>query len=251
MRPGVLRRALVVVGCSALAATASACESTQSQSAKIARAGGAAEVASTLHLGAANRDVRASDVTLLSGGGRQAVAVKLTSTSSRVQREVPLLVKVTGAGGKVVYSNASGAEALLSHVTLLRAHSSAWWIDDEVLATGAASAAKVSVGTGRAQPDARTAALTARATHVSVQGTTTTVNGVVGNHGAQARSSVPVFAVAVRGGKAVAAGRAVVALVPAHSSAVTFDVPLIGDATGAKIELTALPGAAVAGGGLK
>jgi hypothetical protein len=252
MRPGVLRQALVVVGCGALAVTASACESTQSESAKIAREGGAAQVASTLRLGAVNRDVRASDVTLLSGGGRQAVAVKLTSTSSRTQREVPLLVKVTGAGGKVVYSNASGAEALLSHVTLLRPHSTAWWVDDEVLATGAASSAKVSVGTGHGSPRAtRSGALSANVTGVSAQGSATTVSGVVANHTGQAQSGVPVFAMAVRGGKVVAAGRAVVASLPAHAGAATFDLPLIGDATGAKIELSALPGAAAAGGGLK
>ncbi len=253
MRPGVLRRALVVVGCAALAATVSACESTQSESAKIAREGGAAEVASTLKLGAANRDVRVSDVTLVSGGGRKAVAVKLTSTSSRAQREVPLLVTVTGAGGKVVYSNVTGAEALLSHVTLLRAHASAWWVDDEVLTSAAAMAAKVSVGTGqRSRSDTRLVALSARTTHVAEQADVTTVSGVVANRTAKMQSGVPVFAVAVRGGKVVAAGRAVVASVPVHASApASFDVPLIGDATSAKIELAALPGAAAASGGLK
>jgi len=253
MLPGVLRRALVVVGCAALAATVSACESTQSESAKIGREGGAAQVASTLKLGTANRDVRVSDVSLVSGGGRKAVAVRLTSRSSRAQREVPLLVTVTGAGGKVVYSNATGAEALLSHVTLLRAHASAWWVDDEVLTSAAATAAQVSVGTGRRSgPDARPAALSARTTHVAEQAGVTTVSGVVTNRAARPQSGVPVFAVAVRGGRVVAAGRAVVASVPAHASApASFAVPLIGDATGAKIELAALPGAVAASGGLK
>jgi hypothetical protein len=253
MRPGVLSRALVVVGCAALAVTASACESTQSESAKIAREGGAAEVASTLKLGAANRDVRVSDVTLVSGAGRKAVAVKLTSTSSRAQREVPLLVRVTGAGGKVVYSNATGAEALLSHITLLRPHASVWWVDDEVLTSAAATAAKVSVGSGqRLRRETRSGALSAKTTHVAAQGGVTTLSGVVVNHSAKAQSGVPVFAVAVRGGRVVAAGRAVVASVTVHASApASFDLPLIGDATGAKIELAALPGAAAASGGLK
>jgi hypothetical protein len=253
MRPGVLRRALVVVGCGALAVTASACESTESESAKIARHAGAAEVASALKLGAANRDVRVSDVTLLTGGGRKALAVKLTSSSSRAQREVPLLVKVTGAGGKLLYSNASGAEALLSHITLLAAHSSTWWVDDELLTSATAIAAKVNVGTGRrSRPDSRSGALSANTTHVAVQAGTTTVSGVVANHTGKAQSSVPVFAVALRGGKVVAAGRAIVGSVPVDVSApASFDVPLVGDATGAKIELTALPGAGAAGGGLK
>jgi hypothetical protein len=254
MRPGLLRRALVVVGCGALAVTASACRSTESESAKIAREGSTTAAASTLKLGAANREVRASNVTLMSGGGRKAVAVELTSTSSSPQREVPLRVNVTGSAGKLVYSNATGAEVLLSHVTLLRPHASVWWVDDEVLATAKVAAANVSVGTGqRSRPDARAAALSAKATHVATQAGMTTVTGVVANHTGKAQSSVPVFAVAVRGGKVVAAGRAVVASVPAGAALATpFDVPLVGDASGAKIELTALPGAlAAAGGGLK
>ena len=109
MRPGVLRRALVVVGCAALAVTASACKSTESESAKIARESGAAQATSTLKLGEVNRDVRVSQVTLVSGGGRKAVAVELTSSSSRALQEVPLLVEVTGPGGRLVYSNATGA----------------------------------------------------------------------------------------------------------------------------------------------
>jgi hypothetical protein len=253
MRPGVLRRALVVVGCGALAVTASACQSTESESAKIAREGGAAEVTSTLKLGRANREVRVSDVTLLSGGGRKAVAVKLSSSSLQAQREVPLLVTVTGSGGKVVYSNATGAEGLLSHVTLIPAHADVWWVDDEVLTPGSASAATVRVGTGqRSLPGAHAVGLSATATHVAAQAGTTTVSGLLANHTGKAQSSVPVFAVALRGGKVVAAGRAVVASVPVPASAApSFELPLVGDATGAKIELTALPGAAIAGGGLK
>ena len=49
---------------------------------------------------------------------------------------------------------------------------------------------------------------------------------------------MPVYAVALRGGKVVAAGRAVVASVAAHGGApAAFDIPLVGDATGAKLVL--------------
>jgi hypothetical protein len=253
VRPGVLRRALVVVGCGALAVTASACESTESESARIGREGSAEKAADTLKLGAVNRGVRVSDVTLLSGGGRKAVAVKLTSTSSQAQREVPLLVNVTGAAGKLVYSNATGAELLLQRVTLLPAKTSLWWVDDEVLTTGAASAATVKVGTGRnVHASARASALSATAASAAQQTGSGTVSGLLANHTGKAQSSVPVFAVALRGGKVVAAGRAVVAAAPAAGAAVSFEIPLVGDAAGAKLELAALPGGGVASsGGLK
>jgi hypothetical protein len=253
MRPGLLRRALVVVGCGALAVTVSACESTESESAKIAREAGAAEVVSSLKLGAVDRNVRVSDVTPLSGGGRRAIAVKLTTTSSHAQREVPLLVQETGDGGKVLYSNATGAEPLLQRITLLRARASTWWVDDEVLTSGKATGATVTVGTGkRSRADARSTALSATSSHVAGQSGSSTVSALLNNHTGRAQSGVPVFAVALRGDKVVAAGRAVVASVPAHGDPTSLDIPLVGDATGAKVVLTVLPPSKVAaGGGLK
>ncbi len=253
MRPGLLRRALVVVGCGVLAVTVSACESTESESAKIGRQAGASEAASSLKLGGVDRSVRVSNVTPLSGAGRTAIAVKLTSSSSRGKREVPLLVKATGDGDKLLYSNATGAEPLLQRVTLLRAHASTWWVDDEVLTSGKVTAATVTVGTGKRSPaDARSAALSATASHVSGQADSSTVSALLNNRTGRAQSGVPIFAVALRGDKVVAAGRAVVASVPAHGQATSVDIPLVGDATGAKIVLTALPpSAAASGGGLK
>ncbi len=253
MRPGVLKRALVVVGCGALAVTASACESTESESAKIGRQAGAAEVAGSLKLGKIDRGVRVSDVTPLSGGGRKAIAVKLTQGSSRTQREVPLLVQELGAGAKVVYSNATGSETLLQRITLLPARKSIWWVDDEVLTSQSASSAQVTVGTGQSVASStRAGALSATPTGVTGQAGSNSVGAELVNHTGKLQSNAPVFAVALRGTKIVAAGRAVVASLPAHGAAASLDIPLVGDATGAKIELTALPGpSASAGGGLK
>ena len=194
-----------------------------------------------------------SNVTPLSGGGRTAIAVKLTSSSSRSKSEVPLLVKATGDGGKVLYSNATGAEPLLQRVTLLRAHASTWWVDDQVLTSGKATGATVTVGTGkRSHADARSTPRSAQSHRVAGQSGSSTVSALLSNHTGKAQSGVPIFAVALRGEKVVAAGRAVAASVPAHGEATSLDIPLVGDASGAKIVLTALPPSqAAAGGGLK
>jgi hypothetical protein len=198
MRPGVLKRALVVVGCGALAVTASACESTESESAKIAREGGpAAAGPSALKLGAANGGVRASDVTLLSSGGRTAVAVKLTATSHGAQRNVPLLVNVTGAGGKVLYTNGTGGvEAALQRIALLRPHESTWWVDDQVLVAQQASAVKVRVGTGTSPRSTTTAVLTAKTKQVGEQSGLSTISGELVNGSSRAQAKATVFAVA-------------------------------------------------------
>jgi hypothetical protein len=232
--------------------TASACESTESESAKIGRQAVSSQAASSLKIGAVDREVRVSNVTQLSGGGRTAIAVKLTSTSSHSKSEVPLLVKATG-GGKVLYSNATGAESLLQRVTLLRGHASTWWVDDEVLTSGKVTGATVTVGTGRrSHADARSTALSATASHISGQSGSSTVSALLTNRTGKALSGVPIFVVALRGDKVVAAGRAVVASLPAHGEATSLDIPLIGDATGAKVVLTALPPSkAASGGGLK
>jgi hypothetical protein len=247
MRPGVLKRALVVVGCGALAVTASACESTESESAKIAREGGpAAAGPSALKLGAANRGVHASDVTLLSSGGRTAVAVKLTASGSRAQLNVPLLVNVTGANGKQLYTNETGGvEAALQRIAVLRPRESVWWVDDQVLVTQKASAVKVRVGTGTTPRSKTTATLTAKMGRVGEQSGLSTLSGELVNGSSKTQAKATVFAVALRGGKVVAAGRAVVESLPGHRGAsVPFQIFLVGNPAGAKFELTAEPAAA-------
>jgi hypothetical protein len=246
MRPGVLKRALVVVGCGALAVTTSACESTESESAKIAREGGpAAAGPSALKLGAANRGVHASDVTLLSSSGRTAVAVKLTATSRRAQANVPLLVKVTGANGKQLYTNGTGGvEAALQRIALLRPHESAWWVDDQVLVSQKASAVKVRVGTGTSPRSTTPPVLTTKRPRVGVQSGLSTLSGELVNGSGKAQAKATVFAVALRGGKVVAAGRAVVESLPGHRGAsAPFQIFLVGNPAGAKFELTAEPAA--------
>lgn len=248
MRPGILKRALVVLGCGAIAVTASACESTEQESAKIGReAGPAAAGPSALKLGAANRGVHVSNVSLLSSDGRTAVAAKLTTTSTRAQLNVPLLVNVTGDDGKVLYTNGTGGvEAGLQRIALLGPHASAWWVDDQVLTSQPGKHVSVRVGTGTSlRSRAKAPVLSARTTHVGEQSGLSTLDGVLVNHSREAQSKVPVFAVAVRGGKVVAAGRAVVGELSGRSGAsAPFQIFLVGNPSGAKIELTAVATAA-------
>jgi hypothetical protein len=244
MRPGLLKRALLVAGCGALSVTWSACESTQDQSAKLGREGTGAAAASTgtLKLGARNRAIRVSEVTLLAGAGRKAVAAKLTSTSSRTQLDVPLLVTVSAPGGKVAYSNGTtGVEELLQRIPVLRPRESAWWVDDQVLTAGATSGVKVIAGTGRNAGSGRTAGVSARGARAGSQGGLSTVDGTLVNNSGKAGAKAAVFAVALRGGKVVAAGRAFVASLPAHAGgSVPFQAFLVGSPAGAKIETTAV-----------
>ena len=243
VRPGTLRLGLLVLGMGLLAGSLSACESTQDESARIGREGSHRTSAPTsLKLGAANREVRVSDTTVLSSGGRSAVAAKLTSTAASSQADIPLLLTVTGTTGKSVYSNqAGGLEASLQRMALLRAHQSGWWVDDQVLTSQTAKAATVRVGTGRRVVGA-SVALRTRGVSTSEQGGISVVSGTVVNGSSTSQSKVPVFAVAQRGGKVIAAGRAVVPELPGRVGAsASFQVFLVGNPAGAPIELTAVP----------
>lgn len=231
VRPGALKRALVVAGCGVLSVTATACESTEQESAKIASREQAA-AASALKLGAIDHQVHVSDATLVSGGGRMAVAVKLTSSATRPLVEVPLLAEVTGAGGKVLYTNATpGLEASLQHVALLRPHQSTWWVDDQVLITKHETGVVLHVGTGSRSHSSSPADVTAAGVHATQQGGSSLVSGKLIRHGGRAHGKLLVSVVALKGGRVVAAGRSVLA----SSSGGSFTVFLIGSAAGAKL----------------
>lgn len=247
MRPGALKRALFVAGCGVLTVTVSACESTEDESARIGReAGPLAAGPAALKLGAVNHGVRVSDVTLVKGSGRTAVAARFTASSSRPQLNVPVLVNVTGAAGKVLYTNETGGiEASLQRVSLLRPHQSAWWVDDQVLVSQSTTGVKVRVGTGKSpRPGAKLPQLSTRGARLGDQGGLSVLSGKLINGSSKAESKVPVFAVGLRGGKVVAAGRAIVTELPGHAGAsVPFQIFLVGNPAGAKFELTAVPAA--------
>lgn len=215
-----------------MSVTATACESTEQESAKIASREQAA-AASALKLGAIDRQVHVSDATLVSGGGRMAVAVRLTSSSTRTLVEVPLLAEVTGAGGKVLYTNATpGLEASLQHVALLRPHQSTWWVDDQVLITKHETGVVLRVGTGsHAHSRSSVVDLAATGVHATQQGGSSLVSGKLIRHGGRGHGKVLVSVVALKGGRVVAAGRTVLG----SPSGGSFTVFLIGSAAGAKL----------------
>ncbi len=228
--------------------TLPACASTQQESEKIGREGRQLSTGpSALKLGAVNHSVRVSDVTLLSSAGRTAVAAKLTGTATRPQLDLPVLVEVTGAHGKVLYSNETGGlEASLQRLALLRPGQGEWWVDDQVLTSQSATGVKVTVGTG-SSPRASSSLPPPSTTtpHVAEQGGVSVLSANLVNHSAKAQGKVPVFAVAVRGGRVVAAGRAMVGALSGHPGAsVPFQIFLVGNPAGANIELTVVPTAA-------
>jgi hypothetical protein len=232
-----------------LVCTLSACESTESESAKLGREGAKLIAGTgTVGLGGVNRAVHVGQVALVQGAGRTAAVVQLTNTGSGAQSDVPVLIDVRSPAGTSLYRNdVQGLEPSLQQMPLLRAHASAWWVDDQVLASGKPGSVKVRVG------DAKGRLFTASALSASpgVQVSATSLGsdvagpylaGDVVNHTGVAQHNMPIFAVALRGGRVVAAGRALVPnLAAAPGRPTGFRIYLVGSPAGAHFELTPAP----------
>jgi hypothetical protein len=259
----------------ALALAASGCESTESESARLGREG-AKLIASagTVGLGVTNGAVRVGQVALVQSSGRIATAVELTDTAAFPQVSVPVLIDVRDPKGTSVYRNdIQGLEPSLQEMPLLRAHQQAWWVDDQVLALGTPRSVQVRVGAAKgaliagaghgaaksglsagAGDTTATAAgsyaAAASSAGVQVSGVSLGngiagpyLNGTVLNHTGVAQRNMPIFAVGLRGGRVVAAGRALVPSLPVSTNghATSFRIYLVGSPAGAHIELTTAP----------
>jgi hypothetical protein len=170
-----------------------------------------------------------------------AVVVTLHNTSAQALRDVPVAITVREARGTTVYSNsAPGLARTLVSAPLLAAHGELSWIDDQVPAGGRAAAVSAKVGE---------APLAAGAIpRISVEGSRlfedptngVGAEGTIVNHSHIAQQELVVYALALRSGQVVAAGRGVLPLVPAGGST-PFQVFFIGSPRGAQLAVSAPP----------
>ena len=233
----------------ALAALALAgCETTAEKSARLEReakhhAIHASAVASALQELAsrpAGTHVRVTGSTLLHNSEGTAAVVSLRNTTARDLREVPILLTVADSSGHSLYTNnAPGLSRTLTGIALLPAHASLSWIDDQLQAAGAPAHVTVKVGEGTPAGGG--------SGHVSVTGTLSeatasggTVEGTVTNGSSRPQRELVVYATAQRSGRAVAAGRAVLAEV-APGDSQHYQLFLIGNPSGASLHLEAPP----------
>ncbi len=231
--------------CGALAITAAGCESTEQESSRIGREGERQAAASSgIVLGAPNHSVSVTQVTVVHGGGRAAVAARISSDAAYAQSALPLLLSVEGKAGRQLYSNAiPGLDPSLQHLGRLGARSATWWVDDQVLTSEAPSSVSLKVGSGR-RASANAGALTAAGVRLAGSGAGETVAGEIVSGGGRMRRRVAVFAVALKNGRVVAAGRTIVRSLAGRSGArVPFSALLVGSAAGAKLEVDAVPSA--------
>ena len=239
----MMRAAAALAAATTIAIGAAGCETTQELSAKIGRKlGHQSAIVGTTKLGALNRDVRVLRTALLSGGGETAVAVELTNTSAHTQTDFPVLVDVLDSAGRSVYRNdTQGIEPSLQQLAPLPAHATAWWVDNDLLASGGVpKTVSAAIGASTQSAPATVPAIATKGVSGSDSFPGPHVTVTVENRSKIAQSQLPVYAVALAGGRVVGAGRGIVPTLAAGASAQVL-VPIVGTVSGSTISLTIPP----------
>jgi hypothetical protein len=241
----VIRGLLVATLGATAVLTLTACESNQDRSARIEAEGKhVMQDQGTLKVTKANADVKVLRTALVHGGGSVAAAVELDNKGG-AQADVPVLIDVTNAKGTSLYRNDQvGLQPSLQRLALIGKGDRVWWVNDQLLGADQ-GAKKVSVKVGAAAPVAKAPDVTVTGVHYETQEGGAFLTGTVVNHTDTLQTNLPVFAVALKGDKVVAAGRALVAKVPPGTPAKKpiFRLYFIGNPKGAKIQVTLAPNA--------
>jgi hypothetical protein len=239
----MMRAAAALAAAGTIVVGASACQTTQELSAKIgAKIGHQSAIAGTTRLGALNRSVRVERIALLTSSGQTAVALALTNTSASAQAAFPVLIDVRDAGGRTVYRNDThGIEPSIQQLALLAPHATAWWVDNEVLASGGVpKSVSAQLGAPTATAPASVPEITAKDVSASDSFPGPHISLTVDNSSSVAQTQLPVYVVALRAGAVVGAGRGIVpALAPGHSAALS--VPMVGAVDKSTISVTIAP----------
>jgi hypothetical protein len=219
-----------------------ACESTQDKSARLAAHGKGLLAEEGVSVAKRSRDVEVLGTGVVHDENGTAAVVKLKNRSRRTLWQLPIAIDVRGAGSRSVFRNDQpGLEPSLAHVPLLRAGETFTWVNDQVAASGTARSVKAKVGGGRSiaagrLPRVRLTRATLHADPVSG----VAAEGVALNRSKTDLRKIVVFAVAWRGRRAVAAGKAQIPRLKPGRRA-RFQAFLIGNPRGARLELAAPP----------
>jgi hypothetical protein len=234
-----------LIACLVLTTTAlGACESTQTKSARLEKTGKNKAQLTTVSAGAANTAVKVVSTTVLTSDAGKAAVVQLQNTGPAAEVDVPLVITVKDAAGKPLYKNdIDGLQPSLQSLAYLDKGAKAYWVNDQVLAGTPPKSVDVEVGKAKATApkDVPEISLGKPVLKDDTSGAYATAE--VKNLSKLTQIDLPIFAVALKGGKVVAAGRAIVEkLLPAPTKKpVFYKIFFIGNPKGATLEVHVAP----------
>ena len=137
--------ALVVVAAAAVGL--SACQTTQELSAQRAKSAKKLVAEKGLTIGKANPDVAVGRTAVVQDANGIAAVVELRNKGKGPQAQLPVAISVTDAAGKSLYkNNVAGLEDSLVSMALLDGGQDAFWVNNQVTATGKPATVKATVG---------------------------------------------------------------------------------------------------------
>jgi hypothetical protein len=218
------------------------CETTAEKSAQLQRkAKPVTQDEKGLSITRKSAEIKVLRATVVRDSERAAAVVMLHNGSARAQHDVPIAITVRDARGRTLFeNNGAGLESALVSLPSIGPHATVAWVNDQLPVSG--DPASVSARVGEARNVAGSLPqLTIGGTQLSEDPASGLVaTGTVRNRSRTDQKGVVLFAVARRANRIVAAGRAVVPELAANASA-AFQVSLVGDARGARLQFAAPP----------
>jgi len=231
-----------VVACAVGSLALASCSSTKNKAAAFADEGSKAFEAKGLAVGKVNASVEVEDTQVIRDASGTAAVVVLRSRAPAALRDVPIALDVADRAGTSIWKNdTAGLQASLVSVPVLAPGARTTWINDQVLpVTGTAATVKARVGSAKAAP-ADLPKLTVASPRLEgdpVDGVA--ARGELTNGSKLEQKDLVVYGLARKGGRVVAAGRAIIPRVRAGAKA-RYAIFFIGDPRGAALDISAPP----------
>ncbi len=218
------------------------CETTAEKSARLQRQAKRVTVSQRgLSITRSSAEIEVLSAIVVRDSERAAAVVTLRNRSDRAERGVPIAITVKDAQGRKLFDNSGpGLETALVSVPSIGPHATVQWVDDQLPLGG--SPASVSARVGQAP---NVSGVLPKMAIGATRLTEDPANGVLAMGSVRNASPTPqtglvLFAVALRAGRIVAAGRAIVPELAAHASA-PFQASLVGQPQGAQLRIAAPP----------
>ncbi len=197
-----------------------------------------------VHVTRVNPNVRVAALALVASAHGTAVVVRVHNTSAHPLTDLPISVGTLSRRGQRVYLNRqANIDYFDTHVPAVPARSTATWVFTSRRHVARASALFADVGVAHSPPPAAVSTLPAIAVTRAPESVAAGLRGVfrvaVANTSDVPQSGLQVYAVAVRGGRYVGAGRMGMNL--AGGERRTLELTLLGNPSRASVSLDALP----------
>jgi hypothetical protein len=227
-----------------LAAVAlSACQTTQELSAERARTAKKLVNKKGLTVSRENPNIAVGTTAVLQDKNGIAAVVELRNTGHAAQAKLPVSIAVTDAAGKAVYRNdVAGLEDALVQMPLLTKGEDAFWVNNQITATGKPAKVDAKVGAAKGKVPAHVPSFAISGVNLQSDTDGVFAKGTIVNRSKVTQKRLTIFCVAHRGAKIVAAGRAILdTLPPAGGKPTHFTVFFIGNPKGARLSFSAPP----------